>query len=63
MSEEQPAQPALLALPDVASRALGGAVMATDDDFFADVHTLIAAAAPVHDPLLFAPRGGGIKEA
>ncbi|GAB2936142.1 allantoicase [Rhodococcus aerolatus] len=44
-------------LPDVAGRALGGAVMAADDDFFADVHTLIAAAPPTHDPLLFAPRG------
>jgi allantoicase len=43
--------------PDLASRALGGAVVATNDDFFADVHTLISPAPPVHDPLAFAARG------
>lgn len=44
-------------LPDLASRTLGGAVMTTNDDFFADVHRLIAADPPVHDPAAFAPRG------
>jgi allantoicase len=44
-------------LPDVASRVLGGSVMATNDDFYADVHSLIAAGPARHDPLAFGPRG------
>jgi allantoicase len=44
-------------LPDLASRALGGSVMFTNDDFFADVHQLIAPEPPRHDPLAFGPRG------
>ena len=49
--------PEFVRLPDLASRALGGAVMATNDDFFADVHQLIAAGPAVHDPTAFAARG------
>jgi allantoicase len=49
--------PDLRRLPDLASRALGGSVVVTNDDFFADVHQLIAAEPPVHDPIAFAPRG------
>jgi allantoicase len=44
-------------LPDLASRALGGSVMGTNDDFFADVHSLIANDPPRHDPAEFAARG------
>jgi allantoicase len=44
-------------LPDLAGRALGGSVMATNDDFFADVHSLIAPGPPMHDPTAFGPRG------
>lgn len=44
-------------LPDIASRALGGTVMTTNDDFFADVHQLIAPGPAGHDPLAFGPRG------
>jgi allantoicase len=44
-------------LPDLASRALGGSVMDTNDDFFADVHSLIATGPPRHDPTEFAARG------
>jgi allantoicase len=44
-------------LPDLASRTLGACVLATNDDFFADVHQLLAAEPPTHDPAAFAPRG------
>ena len=44
-------------LPDVASRALGGSVLVTNDDFYADVHQLIAPGPAVFDPHLYAPRG------
>ena len=46
-----------LDLPDLAGRALGGSVMAASDDFFADVHQLIAAGPAGHDPAAFGPRG------
>jgi allantoicase len=45
------------ALPDVAGRALGGSVAWCNDEFFADVHTLLSAAPPAHDPAAFGPRG------
>jgi allantoicase len=44
-------------LPNVAGRALGSAVLWTNDEFYADVHSLISAAAPTHDPALFHTRG------
>lgn len=44
-------------LPDLAARHLGGSVMAASDDFFADVHQLIAAGPAGHDPAAFGPRG------
>lgn len=44
-------------LPDLAGRAVGGAVLATNDDFFADVHRLLSAGPPTHDPAAFGPRG------
>jgi allantoicase len=47
----------LQGLPDVAGRALGGGVAWCNDEFFADVHALLSAAPPVHDPTAFGPRG------
>ncbi len=44
-------------LPDVASRALGGAVLCANDEFFADAHHLIDPRPPVHDPAAFGARG------
>jgi allantoicase len=44
-------------LPDLAARRLGGAVMWTNDDFFADVHQLIAPEPAVHDPSAYGTRG------
>ena len=44
-------------LPDVAGRALGGSVAWCNDEFFADVHTLLSPFPPVHDPAAFGPRG------
>lgn len=49
--------PDFMRLPDLASRALGGSVMATNDDFFADVHSLLTPGPPAHDPSAFGPRG------
>ena len=44
-------------LPDVAGRRFGGCVVTTSDDFFADVHQLLAAGPAHFDPAAFAPRG------
>ena len=44
-------------LPDVASRALGGAVLYASDDFYADAHSLIDPRPPAHDPAAFGARG------
>ena len=44
-------------LPNVAGRTLGSAVLWTNDEFYADVHSLISASAPTHDPALFHTRG------
>ena len=44
-------------LPDLASRALGGTVMFSNDDFYADAHRLIAPGPARHDPELFGDRG------
>jgi allantoicase len=44
-------------LPDLASRALGGAIMWCNDEFFAPADRLLAGAAPTHDPLTFDARG------
>jgi allantoicase len=44
-------------LPDVASRALGGAVLYANDEFYADAHNLIAPGAARHDPTAFGVRG------
>jgi allantoicase len=45
------------ALPDVASRALGGGVVCASDDYFAPRESLLDPAPPVHDPSAFGPRG------
>lgn len=45
------------ALPDLASRALGGAVVWANDEFFADKENLINPAPPVFRPGTFTPKG------
>jgi len=45
------------ALPDLASRRLGGSVRYATDEFYGDAHSLIAAGPAEHDPALFGPRG------
>ena len=50
-------RPAWQGLPDVASRALGGSVVGASDEFFADVHSLIAAGPAQWDPSTYGPRG------
>ncbi|HEU4514424.1 MAG TPA: allantoicase [Nocardioidaceae bacterium] len=45
------------ALPDLASRLLGGSVVHADDDFFAARENLVSAGAPEHDPAAFGLRG------
>jgi allantoicase len=59
MSEaDSPRQrPELLQWPDVAGRALGGTVVHTNDDTFADVHNLLTAAPASHDRQEFGLRG------
>jgi allantoicase len=44
-------------LPDVASRALGGAVLYANDEFYADAHNLIEPRPASHDPAAFGVRG------
>ena len=48
-------------LPDVASRGLGGSVMATNDDFFADVHSLITARPGTARPAGLRTAGQGLR--
>jgi allantoicase len=42
---------------DLASRAVGGSVVAANDELFADRHHLILPAAPTYQPATFGPRG------
>ncbi|MDV8001480.1 allantoicase [Rhodococcus sp. IEGM 1408] len=51
------AGPAFLALPDLASRALAGAVVHADDEFFAEKENLLLPGAPIFDPTLFGHKG------
>jgi allantoicase len=44
-------------LPDLASRAMRGSVVAASDDFFADAASLVSPQPPVHRPGTFGPRG------
>jgi allantoicase len=48
---------AFAALPDLASRALGGAVVWANDEFFAEKENLIKPQPPVFDPDAFTDRG------
>ena len=43
--------------PDVAARAMGGSVIACNDELFAGAHNLINPGPAVHDPAAFGPRG------
>jgi allantoicase len=45
------------ALPDLASRALGGGVVYANDELFAAKENLVNPGPPVHDPAAFGPRG------
>jgi allantoicase len=45
------------ALPDLASRLLGGGVVHADDDFFAARENLVTPGPPEHDPAAFGLRG------
>jgi len=47
----------LQAYPELANRALGGAVVWSNDEFYGDADQLLVPAAPVHDPLEFDNRG------
>jgi allantoicase len=45
------------AMPDLASRLLGGAAVARNDEFFAAADNLVEPAAPVHNPKTFGAKG------
>jgi allantoicase len=45
------------ALPDLASRRMGGSVIAASDELFAERENLIKAEAPTHEPSTFGPKG------
>lgn len=57
MTAASPPTPAFLALPDLASRALAGAVVHADDEFFAEKENLILPGEPLFDPTLFGHKG------
>ena len=57
MADQGAAEAAARRLPDVASRALGGAVLYANDEFYADAHNLIAPQPAAHDPVAFGVRG------
>jgi allantoicase len=52
-----PAAAGFTALPDLASRALGGSVVHANDDFFAARENLLTPGPARHDPTEFGPRG------
>ncbi|MCW2494155.1 allantoicase [Jatrophihabitans sp.] len=51
------ARPDVRQLPDLAGRVLGGTVVYTNDDAFADVHNLLSPGPATHDPTAFGHRG------
>jgi allantoicase len=54
---DRPAPPAFTALPDLASRALGAAVVWASDEFFAEKENLIKPEPPVFNPSTFTHKG------
>jgi allantoicase len=50
-------EPGFTALPDLASRLLGGSVVAASDEFFAEKENLIKPDPPVFAPAEFGPKG------
>lgn len=44
-------------LLDLANLALGGSVLHSNDEFYAEAHNLIKPAPPIHDPASYGPRG------
>jgi allantoicase len=57
MNSQSPEPPAFAALPDLASRALGGAVIWANDEFFAAKENLIDPHPPVFTPATFTRNG------
>ena len=57
MTDQEAARAPFGGRPDVASRALGGAVLYANDEFFADAHNLIEPGPAGHDPAAFGIRG------
>lgn len=57
MTGSGPALPAFTALPDLASRQLGGSVVFANDELFAEKENLIKPEAPVFAADAFGPRG------
>jgi allantoicase len=49
--------PEFTVLPDLADRRLGGAVVAANDELFAEKENLVKAAEPVHQPHTFGAKG------
>jgi len=49
--------PSFTGLPDLASRRLGGSVVAANDELFAERENLVKAAEPVFSPYTFGPKG------
>ncbi len=56
-ADEQAARHDALALPDLASRAMRGSVMAASDEFFAEKENLIKPGAAVFSPSTFGHKG------
>jgi allantoicase len=56
-SAQTEASPAFAALPDLASRALGGAVIWANDEFFAEKENLIEPRPPTFTPATFTAKG------
>src|ERR1700733_1127998 len=56
-ADEQAARPDALALPDLASRAMRGSVVAASDEFFAEKENLIKPGAAVFSPSTFGHKG------
>jgi allantoicase len=55
--DDSTSQPGFTALPDLASRALGGGVVFADDEFFAAADHLVLPSDPVYSPRTFDHKG------
>ena len=57
MTQDVPERPDFTHEVDLASRRLGGSVVAANDEFFAERENLIKPTAPVHQPSTFGHKG------